>query len=917
MKYYSSTSQKLEERTVSFTLSQINTALMGQAAPESSDLGPGGVPNTNGSDGDNAADIEEAFDDQDFSLLSTTGLFSLTPPIEGGEGSFGWGGLAGQNSGKGSGVLPTAGGDGGDEGNGGGVTLTLKGDSVGTAGDPYSNSLGFNLYLDASGGGSGFAYNEESEPANSGGKGGDGYPPGVDDNGNSYIGLNGAEGGLGGNGGDGGYAVADLTAFTANVETASSAQAYQFGAKYGTTINVIATGDDGALGGDGGAGGGEEGSGGAGGDGGIGGDASALLTDSNITSTPSLYIAVGAEAGAGGDGGNGGPGGIEADANPPAYGRTGDGGIGGPSGAANATLSNNTISSYAVSVAVAAAGWAGGVGGIGPDGSLPGALGAQSTELITFTNNTINVGEGSAPASIPNSLILNLYDSDTGFNSFDDFQSDETLGGRFGSYVPLDGASGGNLVFSGNDIVGDGSSTLRLEVLGGGVNINAISGSLSIGGSAPNTVTGFTTFDLDANDTIEIKPGDTVNLNSDPDTVVITAGEVGGTIVDATAGDFVLDFVGFGDLTLEQLQQDTTTNGGNTVISLDGGTVTLEGYVGGLSGADTQGLACFVRGTRIRLARGEVMIEDIVVGDLAFTASGALRPVRWLGRRRLNASRHPAPSQIWPVLVEADAFAPGAPQRDLWLSPGHSVVFDSALIPISALVNGVTIRQVAQQTVEYWHLELDAHDIVLSEGLPSESFLDVGNRAAFENRDAFLELHPNFSPRDAFDTCLPLCLKGELVDRARLRLAARARALRGDCRIDALDELRVMADGRLIDPTSRDEDRALFELSLDARTIVLVSRVFVPARDVFGADDTRALGICLRSLKLDGETVELGSDELRSGWHQFEPSGPRRWTDGAARLPAGVRRVEIEFGGRGHYRRADPAHREEADRVLG
>ena len=42
----------------------------------------------------------------------------------------------------------------------------------------------------------------------------------------------------------------------------------------------------------------------------------------------------------------------------------------------------------------------------------------------------------------------------------------------------------------------------------------------------------------------------------------------------------------------------------------------------------------------------------------------------------------------------------------------------------------------------YWHVELDAHDVVLAEGLPAESYLDTGDRAAFTNAGGNMVLHP-------------------------------------------------------------------------------------------------------------------------------------------------------------------------------
>ena len=83
--------------------------------------------------------------------------------------------------------------------------------------------------------------------------------------------------------------------------------------------------------------------------------------------------------------------------------------------------------------------------------------------------------------------------------------------------------------------------------------------------------------------------------------------------------------------------------------------------------------------------------------------------------------------------VMAGAFAHGSPRRDLWLSPRHAVAVEGALIPIVALLNGASVRQVRTSAVEYWHVELDAHDVIFAEGPPAETYLDNGNRAAFVN----------------------------------------------------------------------------------------------------------------------------------------------------------------------------------------
>jgi hypothetical protein len=130
---------------------------------------------------------------------------------------------------------------------------------------------------------------------------------------------------------------------------------------------------------------------------------------------------------------------------------------------------------------------------------------------------------------------------------------------------------------------------------------------------------------------------------------------------------------------------------------------------------------------------------------------------------------------VQPVRVAAHAFAPDEPARDLLLSPDHAVFWRGALIPVRYLINAATIVQQPVDDVTYWHVELPRHAVLRAEGLPCESFLDTGNRAAFANGGAAVHLHPDFALRlwDA-DACAPLLLAGPLLEQARAELRASA-----------------------------------------------------------------------------------------------------------------------------------------------
>ncbi|MCB8882211.1 Hint domain-containing protein [Acidisoma cellulosilytica] len=189
---------------------------------------------------------------------------------------------------------------------------------------------------------------------------------------------------------------------------------------------------------------------------------------------------------------------------------------------------------------------------------------------------------------------------------------------------------------------------------------------------------------------------------------------------------------------------------------------------------------CFVKGTHILTIRGPVTVETLRVGDHVLTIEGSARPVQWLGRRSIDCRRHPTPSKVNPVRIKAGAFGSSLPERDLYLSPDHAVFVEDVLIPVKHLINDRTISQVQADVVRYYHVELPRHGIVLAEGLPTESYLDTGDRTSFVGGDV-TALHPAWGS-EAMDVSLlmdaigyaPLRVAGDEVNRAKALLAAQA-----------------------------------------------------------------------------------------------------------------------------------------------
>jgi hypothetical protein len=145
---------------------------------------------------------------------------------------------------------------------------------------------------------------------------------------------------------------------------------------------------------------------------------------------------------------------------------------------------------------------------------------------------------------------------------------------------------------------------------------------------------------------------------------------------------------------------------------------------------------CFVAGTRILTPRGEVPVEELTIGALVETLNGPL-PVKWIGRQTFKkAASSSWHSSVAPIRVARLALNDQYPHRDLYLSPKHSLFVDRVLIPVEHLVNGRSVAPVQMddsEVIEYFHIELETHEVIFAEGAPAETFLVTTGREGFGN----------------------------------------------------------------------------------------------------------------------------------------------------------------------------------------
>ena len=160
-----------------------------------------------------------------------------------------------------------------------------------------------------------------------------------------------------------------------------------------------------------------------------------------------------------------------------------------------------------------------------------------------------------------------------------------------------------------------------------------------------------------------------------------------------------------------------------------------EGPSGGsaVDNVDIAAPPCFTPGTMILTPEGARAVETLEVGDLVLTRDRGAQAIRWIGRCAVSRARMVREPQFRPVRIRADAFGPGAPERDMLVSQQHRILISGwraelltgeaeVLVAAVHLVDdrAVQIARDVRETV-YIHLQFDHHEIVLSDGLETES----------------------------------------------------------------------------------------------------------------------------------------------------------------------------------------------------
>jgi Hint domain len=159
---------------------------------------------------------------------------------------------------------------------------------------------------------------------------------------------------------------------------------------------------------------------------------------------------------------------------------------------------------------------------------------------------------------------------------------------------------------------------------------------------------------------------------------------------------------------------------------------------GNNQGGNNQGVnnhSCFLKGTKISTPSGDRLVQNLRIGDEVQTLAGR-KTIKWIGYNKFTKEEGRAwQDSVMPIHLARFAIDDHTPYRDLYLSPLHCVFFNKALIPVMYLINETSIAQGTpseMSAMEYYHVELDTHEVIYAEGALVESY-DGSNRDNFSN----------------------------------------------------------------------------------------------------------------------------------------------------------------------------------------
>lgn len=173
--------------------------------------------------------------------------------------------------------------------------------------------------------------------------------------------------------------------------------------------------------------------------------------------------------------------------------------------------------------------------------------------------------------------------------------------------------------------------------------------------------------------------------------------------------------------------------------------------IGSVIEIEPPGVICYARGTEILTKNGNVKVEDLKLGMEIVTVGSINKNVLvskitsyhkllWVSSFKVSNMTE----DVYPVCIKKNTFSKDVPFKDLYISQDHSILINNRMVSGKELCNGTNIfKDKTVKNIEYFHIELENHSVVLANGVLSESFLANEERKSIFKEAPKLPGKPN------------------------------------------------------------------------------------------------------------------------------------------------------------------------------
>ncbi len=183
------------------------------------------------------------------------------------------------------------------------------------------------------------------------------------------------------------------------------------------------------------------------------------------------------------------------------------------------------------------------------------------------------------------------------------------------------------------------------------------------------------------------------------------------------------------DITVTDSNGDGT---GNAILSFPGGeTVTLDGIQASQVDEGPElmamGFVCFAEGTRLAVPGGSRPVEEIAPGDFVTTVGNGMQEVHWVASSAFGDGTESLPQNLVPVRIKPGSLGN---KRALLVSQQHCILMqcrksgETFFARAKHLAEETNLASFARghKKIRYFHLLTRQHEVLISNGIPSESF---------------------------------------------------------------------------------------------------------------------------------------------------------------------------------------------------